>query len=140
MHRFLPVAFLVLLASCGVSEADRSDAATTATWHGNTDTAFVGVAEMTELHGMTEADAVDVLGEPDYRQDITLHAGETLPELFIEVHNTYQPDDPSIEGRVIRYLRWDREGFSEALFLHQISPDTVWVVLESVKWADNVEF
>jgi hypothetical protein len=140
MHRFSAVVVLVLLTACGVNERDSAHTATTATWSSNAGTAFVGVEEMTGLHGMTEAGTIEILGEPDFRQDITLHAGETLPEFFIEVHNTYRPDDPSTEGRVIRHLQWERDGYSEAVFLHQPSPDGEWMVLESVKWSDDVEF
>lgn len=140
MRLVSPVTLLLLLASCGVSERDGSDTATAATLGNNDTMAFVGVAELTELHGITESEVIASLGEPDNREDMTLHAGRTLPEFFIEVHNTYHPDDPSTEGRVIRYLRWDREGYSEAVFLHQPAPDGYWVVLESVKWSDDVEF
>ncbi|MFO7627208.1 MAG: hypothetical protein R6V62_08120 [Candidatus Fermentibacteraceae bacterium] len=140
MHWISPVIVVALLASCGVSEGDRSDTATAATLGCNDTRAFVGVAELTELHGLAESEVIASLGEPDNREDITLHAGETLPEFFIEVHNTYQPDDPSTEGRVIRYFRWDREGYSEAVFLHQPASDGSWMVLESVKWSDDVEF
>jgi hypothetical protein len=140
MRLIPPVIFLFLIASCGVSERNGSDTATAATLGWNDTTSFVGVAELTELHGLTESEVIASLGEPDHREDMTLHAGQTLPEFFIEVHNTYHPDDPATEGRVIRYLLWEREGYSEAVFLHQPVPDGSWVVLESVKWSDDVEF
>ncbi|GEM_PF-2954023 len=140
MRRSSVIILPLVLAGCGVSGGNGSDAATAATWGSKSDSAFVGVAEMTGLHGMTEAEVVGVLGEPDFSQDITLHAGETLSEFFIEVHNTYPPDDPSTEGRVIRHLQWERDGYSEAVFMHQPSPDGVWIVLESVKWSEGVEF
>ncbi len=140
MRLILTAIVLVLPVSCGVSEGNRSDTGTAATWNNRPDTAFAGVAELTDLHGKTESEVVVVMGQPDFRQDITLHAGETLSEFMIEVHNTYPPDDPSIEGTVIRHLQWERNGYSEAVFLHQPDQDTVWVVLESLKWSNNVEF
>lgn len=140
MRLIQTVIVCVLVASCGLSEGNRSDAATAATLDYDDARTFVGVTELTELHGATESEVLSALGEPDYTQDITLHAGETLSEFFIEVHNTYPPDDPSTEGRVIRHLQWERDGYSEAVFLHQPSPDGVWIVLESVKWSEGVEF
>lgn len=106
----------------------------------NPEPEFNGVDELTEMHGLTESAALEIMGEPDSEEEIVLHSGETLPEFFIEVHNTYHPDDPSTEGRIIRYLHWNRQGYSEALFLHQPDGASEWTVLESVKWSDNVEF
>jgi len=140
MRLILMAIVLVLLVSCSVGEGNISDAGTAATWNNRPDTAFAGVAELTDLHGKTESEVVVVMGQPDFRQDITLHAGETLSEFIIEVHNTYPPDDPSIEGTIIRHLQWERNGYSEAVFLHQSSSDGEWVVLESMKWSNDVEF
>lgn len=136
-------ALLLLTAfcsACGTGGEERSDAATAASWAGSPETSFTGVLELTELHGKTMEEVMEVMGEPAFQQEITLHAGETLSEFMIEVHNTYPPDDPSTEGRIILHMQWEREGFSEAVFLHQPSADGAWVVLESLKWSNDVEF
>jgi len=142
-HRLLllPAVLLAAGAGCSIEEGDPPpDAMSAASWGTRQETAFRGVEEMTELHGLPEEEVVARLGAPDAEIELTLHAGETLDEFHIEVNNTYRPEDPATEGRIIRDLRWDRDGFTEAVFLHEPVPGEGWVVLESVRWSDDVEF
>lgn len=96
------------------------------------------VEELTRLHGKTEAAVIADLGAPTYSNVMTLKKGVTLPEFYIEVHNTYDPTDPGTEGVEIKELRWDRSGFTEAVFMHK--SDGIWTVLESCRWKDGVTF
>lgn len=102
------------------------------------DTTHDSVEELTELHGKAEQEIIAIMGEPDYEGEHVLHQGSTLPEFYIEVHNTYDPDDPATEGVVIREFKWEYEGYSKAIFLHLVGDE--WMVLESVRWKDGVEF
>jgi hypothetical protein len=56
----------------------------------------------------------------------------------MEIHNTYDPSDPKVEGVKIKELRWDRSGYTEAVFMHKING--TWTVLESCRWKDGVAF
>ena len=135
-------ALLVLqLTGCGSGAAEEEDVVSSATLNGTLDGFSGGVSELTHLHGLTESELLSELGEPDSETEHILHCGETLPEFYIELHNTYQPDDPSTEGVVIRHLEWDYGWYSKAIFMHR--PDSLsgeWIVLESVQWSDDVEF
>ncbi len=128
---------MAMVPACGEDGDDGTGEASDAS---SAEVAFSGVEELTRLHGKRESEVVSEMGPPDFEQELVLHAGETLPEFFIEVHNTYSPEDPAIEGRVIRHLQWDRDGYSEAVFMHRPDPDGEWIVLESVKWSEGVEF
>lgn len=138
----LPAAVLLAAGGgCSIEEGDpAADTTSSASLSRPHESVFVGVGEMPELHGLSEEEVVAVLGPPDTERELTLHAGETLDEFHIEVNNTYRPGDPTIEGRIIRDLQWDREGYREAVFLHEPVPGAGWIVLESVRWSDNVEF
>jgi hypothetical protein len=138
----LPAAALLAAGGgCSIEEGDpAADATSSASWSASRDSVFVGVEEMPELHGLSEEEVVTIMGPPDSETALTLHAGETLDEFHIEVHKTYRPDDPTIEGRIIRDLQWDRDGYREAVFLHEPVPGEGWIVLESVRWSDNVAF
>jgi hypothetical protein len=138
----MPVAVLLTAGGgCSIEEGDpAADTTSSASWNASRDTLFRGVEEMTELHGLTEEEVIALMGPPDCETALTLHAGETLDEFHIEVHNTYRPDDPTIEGRIIRDLQWDREGYREAVFLHEPVPGEGWIVLESARWSDDVVF
>lgn len=135
-------ALLVLqLLGCGSEAAEEGDVVSSASLDGTGDGFSGGVTELTHLHGLAESEVLARLGEPDYEEEHVLRSGETLPEFYIEVHNTYQPDDPSTEGVVIRHLEWDYGWYSKAIFMHR--PDSLsgeWIVLESVQWSDDVEF
>jgi len=114
------------------------------------DTTHDSVEELTELHGKAEQEIIAIMGEPDYEGEQILHQGSTLPEFYIELYNTYSPDDPATEGVVIRELQWEYDGYSKVLFLweydgyskvlflHLVGNE--WMVLESVRWEDGVEF
>lgn len=56
----------------------------------------------------------------------------------MEIHNTYDPTDPKVEGVEFKELRWDRAGFTKAVFMHQV--DGTWPELESCRWKDGVAF
>ena len=96
------------------------------------------VEEMTHLHGEDETTVVAALGQPTKTHTWTLEAGKTLPEKYIEVHNTYHPDNPAADGVQIKELTWDRIGYTISLFLHQVNGE--WIVLESVRYKDGVQF
>lgn len=59
---------------------------------------------------------------------------------MVEDRNTCPPDDPSTEGRIILHMQREREGFSEAVFLHRPSASGARIVPESLKWSNDVEF
>lgn len=140
----LPAAVAVLLTALSgcdpAPDEDPYDGYSGASWNTSQDTAFFGVEELTHLHGLGENEVLEMSGAPDCETELILHAGETLNEFYIEINNTYRPEDPTIEGRVIRHLQWDRYGYSEAVFLHRPDPEGDWIVLESVKWSNDVEF
>jgi len=96
------------------------------------------VEELTQFHGMTEAAVIAEQGAPGSSNVMTLKRGVELPELYVEIHNTYHPDDPATDGVKIKELRWDRAGFTEAVFMHEVGGS--WVVLESCRWKDGVAF
>lgn len=97
-----------------------------------------GSKTLTKLHGLTEVEVTKKLGVPNSSELLTLHHGEMLPEFYIEIHNTYHPSDPKIEGVEIKELRWDRRGYSQSVFMHQVNG--TWVVLDSCQWPDNIVF
>jgi hypothetical protein len=96
------------------------------------------VEELTHLHGKSEAAVIAELGAPSSSNVMPLKHGVTLPELYMEIHNTYDPSDPKVEGVKIKELRWDRSGYTEAVFMHKING--TWTVLESCRWKDGVAF
>ena len=96
------------------------------------------VEELTHFHGQSEAAVIASLGSPSYTNVKILHYGASLPELYVEIHNTYAPSDPKIEGVEIKELRWNRAGFTEAVFMHKVNG--TWTVLESCRWKDGIAF
>lgn len=96
------------------------------------------VEELTHLHGKTEATVIAELGPPSSSFMMTMKHGATLPQIYMKVHQTYDPADPSIEGVEIKDLRWNRSGFTEAVFMHKV--DGTWTVLESCRWKDGIAF
>jgi hypothetical protein len=96
------------------------------------------VEEMTSLHGKSEAEVIAILGQPSHTDILTLQTGTTLPEMYIEVHNTYHPDNPATAGVKIKEMTWGKRGYTVSLFLHQKIGR--WEVLESVRYRDGVCF
>ena len=96
------------------------------------------LTKLSHLHGLDELAVTAQLGRPDDSSVFTLHQGHGLPEFYIEIQNTYRPDDPKTEGVQIKELRWKRTGYTEALFLHKVHE--VWRVLESCRWEDGVAY
>lgn len=84
---------------------------------------------LSDLHGKTEKQVLSHLGEAATSHLFHLEHGTTLPEKYIAIHNTYHPEDVSIDGVVIRELVWHKWGYDIFLYLHQVDGD--WVVLES---------
>jgi hypothetical protein len=96
------------------------------------------IEEMTCLHGKNEAAAIADLGPPSFSKVMVLGRGTPLGEFYVGIYNTYDPADPLTEGVEIKELRWDREGFTQGVFMHKV--DGVWTVLESCRWKDGVRF
>ena len=96
------------------------------------------VEELTHLHGKTEDEVIDCLGNPGHIETLTLKAGTTLPEFYIEVHNTYPSTKASTEGIKIKVSSWGYAWHHKSVFIHKVGPS--WVVLESVRYKNGVEF
>ena len=62
----------------------------------------------------------------------------TLPEKYIELHNTYDPNDIQINNIEIREYVWNENGYMISLFLHNIEGQ--WVVLDSIRYKDGAQF
>lgn len=96
------------------------------------------VRDLPHLLGMTESQVDAELGKPTYSSEHTLEQGKTLPEMYIEVHNTYNPGDPYTAGVVIRESRWDASGHTKVVLYHQV--DGKWIALNAFRFDDGFVF
>lgn len=87
---------------------------------------------------MTESQVFTEFGQPTTSNDLTLEQGMTLPEIYIEVHNTYHPNDPTIHGTVIRACHWDRLGHAVVVLFHK--QNETWTALNAFRFDDGVKF
>ncbi len=95
-----------------------------------------GVDELRYLEGEREDEVREALGPPASESKFTM--AQCCSEFEIELYNTYPPDDGKHAKVRIRQLDWDYEGYRVTLWLHQ--RDGEWVVLETSRYSDNVEF
>ena len=96
------------------------------------------VRDLPDLLGKTETQVHAKLGKPTYTNEHTLEHGKTLPEMYIEIHNTYDPVDPSITGVVIRENRWEASGHTKVVLYHLVNGK--WVALHAFRFDDGVMF
>ncbi len=63
--------------------------------------------------------------------------GECCSEFEIELYNTYPPNSGH-EAVVIRRWDWDFEGYAVTVWFHL--DGGAWVVLDTSRYSDDVEF
>jgi hypothetical protein len=95
-----------------------------------------GVDELKSLEGLTEAQLVAELGEPNSKREFPMK--ECCTEFQIELYNTYPPDEPAHADVMIREWTWSYDGYAVTVWLHRV--DETWVVLDTSRYSDDVEF
>lgn len=92
-----------------------------------------------ELHALEGVSADEIsrrFGPPTSSRSFTM--AECCSEFSIELYNTYRPDDPSTAAVEIQQRDYDYDGYTMTLWLH--APQGSWVVLETSRYGDDVEF
>ena len=97
-----------------------------------------GADKLRELDGKTEAAIRDRLGEPTRTKTFTM--AECCHEFEIELYNTYPPDDPATATVPIQEWTYDYDGYALTLWLHAPDPVRGWVVLNNIRYDDDIRF
>jgi hypothetical protein len=95
------------------------------------------VEKLPRLHGQTLEAVIAQLGPPDRQLEYRL-ADSPGGEFRVELYNTYPPDDPKAAQARIKELQWRRARYRVAVWLHEV--DGGWVVLDTCRWQQGVEF
>jgi len=96
------------------------------------------VHELTHLHGLSEGELLKVLGEPDREDRCDISPRQGFDELRSPLLNTYPPDRTRTADVPIKELTWKKGSFYISIWLH--APKGVWVVLESCRWHQSIQF
>jgi hypothetical protein len=88
------------------------------------------------LVGATIEKVREQFGAPNHENEFPVDGG--LPEFRVELLNTYPPGDPRSRGVRIREWRWQYPGFRVAIWFHRVEGE--WIVLDTVRWRNGVEF
>ncbi|MFT4974371.1 MAG: hypothetical protein ACI8S6_000253 [Myxococcota bacterium] len=95
------------------------------------------VDELRELEGVTAEQIAQRFGPPSEEHSFMM--AECCHEFEIELYNTYPPGTPESATTQIRQLTYKYDGYAMTLWLHAPSGGG-WVVLETSRYGDNVEF
>lgn len=94
-----------------------------------------GVDELRRLEGRSEAEVLAELGSPSARR--TFAMADCCHEFEIELYNTYPPGKGH-DAVEIHEWTWRYDGYALTVWLHD--PGSGWQVLETSRYADDVEF
>lgn len=95
-----------------------------------------GTDELKHLEGKGEDALKAELGEPTGTREFVMR--DCCHEFEIELYNTYPPDDPKNADVQIRQWTWTYDGYAVTVWLHQV--EGKWVALDTIRYADDVEF
>ncbi len=93
------------------------------------------VDKLPHLRGRSEAQVTEELGPPTSTGEQRM--GECCSEFEVELYNTYPPN-AGHDAVVIRRWDWDYEGYAVTVWFH-LDGDG-WVVLDTSRYSDDVEF
>ena len=102
-------------------------------WHLN----VTGPARFPALHGKSPRQVSGILGDPKFKFEFTMD--KCCNEMQIELFNIFKEDDPFLKNIHIRQWKWKREDKNLVLWFHN-PDDGRWIVIDSLKWPDSVEF
>ena len=94
------------------------------------------IEKVPALHGLTDVELYDRLGEPGYVDEVSLSNG--LDEFRVELYNAYPPDDPGTQGVIIKEATWAYARYNITVWLHDVQGE--WVVLDTCRWRKDVQF
>ena len=95
------------------------------------------VEKLHRLHGKALDAVIADLKEPDWQLEYAM-GDSPLGEFRVELYNTYPPRHPNAAQARIKELQWHRKRYHIAVWLHQVNGE--WVVLDTCRWKDGVEF
>ncbi len=94
-----------------------------------------GTDELHELEGMTEAQLLARFGKPDHERAFEM--ADCCHEFEIELYNTYPPDKGHDHVQIHEWT-WDYDGYKLTVWTHESGDE--WVALDTIRYADGVEF
>ncbi len=94
-----------------------------------------GTDELPRLEGRSEAEILAELGEPTSKRTFAMK--DCCHEFEIELYNTYPPN-AGHDAVEIHQWTWDYDGYSLTLWFHDKGGG--WTVLDTIRYADDVEF
>lgn len=94
-----------------------------------------GADELHRLEGRSQAEILAELGEPTSKRTFTMK--DCCNEFEIELLNTYPPN-AGHDAVVIHEWTWQYDGYALTVWLHDEGRG--WKVLETSRYADDVEF
>jgi hypothetical protein len=95
-----------------------------------------GVDELRALEGKPLDDVRTELGPPHSEREFAMR--DCCHEFEIELYNTYPPDEPAHAEVKIRECTWKYDGYSVTAWSHFVGD--LWIVLDTSRYADGVEF
>jgi len=94
------------------------------------------VGKVPSFHHQKIADILHHLGKPVSKQEFSM--AECCSEFQIELMNTYNPHDATSKNIRIRQWQWNHLDKHLVLWFHKVGDE--WIVLDTVKWPDGVDF
>lgn len=142
MHRLLGA---LLLACCSLTGCETPSDSSDQVQDSSTDDLKAMVEQRADaddtggvhaLHGLTEEEMIDSLGQADTSRDFVM--GECCHEFEVELYNTYPPDEPEHADVPIRQRSWHVGDHILTAWFHQ--KDHEWIVLNTHLWHKDTEF
>lgn len=92
--------------------------------------------KLIELHGLPLTNILEDFGRPIEEELFLMEDGIT--EFRVELLNIYPPENPDNNNVEIKELSWNQGEFIITLWFHKKNHD--WVVVDSRKWYEDVDF
>jgi hypothetical protein len=125
----------VSLSTCLVAGACLIGIPAALCWY--SDCGHKSVEKLARLDAMTLEEVVNDLGEPDSTLSYTM--GECPGGVFRRpLWNYYPPHSAGYRDIAIKELWWKHARYTIVVWFHRV--DERWIVLDSVRWKQGIEF
>ncbi|PHR90410.1 MAG: hypothetical protein COA78_35410 [Blastopirellula sp.] len=94
------------------------------------------VENVPALHGKTDLETFNLLGQPDSEYSFTMD--QSVGELRVELYNTYPPSSPNNPNVEIRECTWEYSRHRLVVWFHK--PDDKWIALDTCRYRNGIVF
>ncbi len=99
-------------------------------------TGEVSVSKIEKLHGLTENEVTNILGNPIHQEQYKVK--NAIGEFRKNVFKFYPLSKPENQNVEIKELRWKDGDYFISMWFHLIKGE--WVVMDTCRWHESVQF